>query len=464
MNIAINKIDEKIRVAFSSVVAAVFLTAFKLVVGISTGSLGIISEAAHSGLDLIAAVITFFAVKLAAKPPDKNHNYGHGKIENFSAFIETILLLITCIWIIYEAIERLFYKSVLIEVNFWSYLVVIVAIVIDYKRSKALLKVAKEHNSQALEADGLHFKTDIWSSSVVLLGLIFAQFNYHFADSIAGLIVALIVIYVSFKLGKRTVDALLDRVPDGLREKIKLKILKFTEVESIKDLRIRQSGPKFFVDLTLSFKRTLPFENVHNLLDKIESEIKEIDKNIDVIIHPEPYESDEETLFDKISLITSKYGVSVHEYERNQMADSTYCIDLHIESNPDLSLNEAHQISSKIEAEILALNDNLSKVNIHIEEKHNQTDVFSDVTKESSDLINDLKTLTLEEKNIKECSNFSVFKSNDKLKVLMDCKVSGDLKVIEVHSLLTKLEQKIKNKFSFIDKVNIHSEPIENDK
>ncbi|HEY9188639.1 MAG TPA: cation diffusion facilitator family transporter [Ignavibacteria bacterium] len=464
MNIAINKIDEKIRVAFSSVVAAVFLTAFKLVVGISTGSLGIISEAAHSGLDLIAAVITFFAVKLAAKPPDKNHNYGHGKIENFSAFIETILLLITCIWIIYEAIERLFYKSVLIEVNFWSYLVVIVAIVIDYKRSKALLKVAKEHNSQALEADGLHFKTDIWSSSVVLLGLIFAQFNYHFADSIAGLIVALIVIYVSLKLGKRTVDALLDRVPDGLREKIKLKILKFTEVESIKDLRIRQSGPKFFVDLTLSFKRTLPFENVHNLLDKIESEIKEIDKNIDVIIHPEPYESDEETLFDKISLITSKYGVSVHEYERNKMADATYCIDLHIESNPDLSLSEAHQISSKIEAEILALNDNLSKVNIHIEEKHNQTDVFSDVTKESSDLINDLKTLTLEEKNIKECSNFSVFKSNDKLKVLMDCKVSGDLKVIEVHSLLTKLEQKIKNKFSFIDKVNIHSEPIENDK
>jgi len=465
MDIAINKkIDEKTRVALSSVIAAVFLTTFKLVVGISTGSLGIISEAAHSGLDLIAAVVTYFAVKLAGQPPDKNHNYGHGKIENFSAFIETILLLITCIWIIYEAIERLFYKNVLIEVNFWSYLVVVVAIAIDYKRSKALLRVAKEHNSQALEADGLHFKTDIWSSSVVLLGLIFAQFNYHFADSIAGLIVALIVIYVSLKLGKRTVDALLDRVPEGLREKIKLKILKFTEVESIKDLRIRQSGPKFFVDLTLSFKRTLPFENVHNLLDKIESEIKEVDKNIDVIIHPEPYESNEETLFDKISLITSRYGVSVHEYERNKMADSTYCVDLHIESNPELSLNEAHQISSKIESEILALNENLSKVNIHIEEKHNQSDVFSDVTKESADLINDLKTITLEEENIKECSNFSVFKSNDKLKVLMDCKVSGDLKVIEVHSLLTKLEQKIKSKFSFIDKVNIHSEPIENDK
>lgn len=464
MNSFIDKKNEKTWVAFTSIIAAIFLTSTKLFIGITTGSLGIISEAAHSGLDLIAALVTFFAVKLAGKPPDKNHNFGHGKIENFSALIETILLLITCIWIIYEAIDRIFFKTIYIEVTVWSYLVVIVAIVIDYKRSKALSAVAKKYNSQALEADALHFSTDILSSSVVLIGLIFAQFNYHLADSIAGLIVAIIVIYISLKLGKKTIDALLDKVPEGLREKIKLKILKIPEIESIKELRIRQSGPKVFVDLTLALKRTLPFEKVHSLLDLIESEIKSLYPDIDIVIHPEPYESSDETLLDKINLITSRYGVTVHEYEKNKLDDSTYCIDLHIESNPDLSLTEAHKISSKIEADILALNNNLSKVNIHIEEKRDFDNGFSDITKDSNTLINDLKTLALEENNIESCSNFSVFKSNDKLKVLMDCKVKGDLKVVEVHSLITRLEEKIKSKFAFIDKINIHSEPVENKK
>ncbi|TSA27732.1 MAG: cation transporter, partial [Ignavibacteriales bacterium] len=178
---------EKKSIALTSVVAAIFLTGFKLVIGLLTGSLGILSEALHSALDLVAAIITFFAVKFADVPPDEGHNYGHGKIENYSALIETLLLVITCIWIIYEGIRRLVTHEVQIEVTVWSFIVIVSSIVIDFSRSRALYRVAKKHDSQALEADALHFSTDIWSSSVVLIGLIGVTFNFDYADPIAAL-------------------------------------------------------------------------------------------------------------------------------------------------------------------------------------------------------------------------------------------------------------------------------------
>ena len=206
--------NEKTKVALISVFAAIFLTGFKLIIGLVTGSLGILSEALHSCLDLVAAVITFFSVRVSDKPADKRHNYGHGKIENFSAFIETALLLITCAWIIYEAIHRLITGKTDMEVTAWSYVVIVSSIIIDFTRSRALYKVAKKHKSQALEADALHFSTDIWSSAVVLIGLICANFGFFFADSIAALVVAMIVLVVCYQLGKRATDVLLDKTPE----------------------------------------------------------------------------------------------------------------------------------------------------------------------------------------------------------------------------------------------------------
>ena len=163
-------IKEKKTVALSSIVAAVFLTGFKFVVGFITGSLGLLSEALHSCLDLMAAVITFFSVRISDKPADEKHNFGHGKVENLSALIQTMLLLVTCVWIVYEALHRLITKNVEIEVNIWAYVVIISSIIVDFSRSRVLNRVAKKYNSQALEADALHFSTDIWSSCVVLLG------------------------------------------------------------------------------------------------------------------------------------------------------------------------------------------------------------------------------------------------------------------------------------------------------
>ena len=178
-----NAQKEKRSAALSSVLFAIGLTTFKIIVGLLTNSLGILAEAAHSALDLVAALMTLFAVRMADKPADKEHNFGHGKIENLSALFETILLLATSAWIIHEAIDRLFFTKADVEVSIWSFIVMGTSIAIDATRSRILSRAAKKYNSQALEADALHFSTDIWSSSVVILGLI----GVTLARSIPGL-------------------------------------------------------------------------------------------------------------------------------------------------------------------------------------------------------------------------------------------------------------------------------------
>jgi len=281
-------VKEKERVALISVFAAVFITGFKLVIGVITGSLGILSESLHSGLDLVAAVITYFSVSISDKPADREHNYGHGKIENFSAFIETILLLVTCIWIIYEAAERLITGNTHIEVNIWSYIVVISSIAIDVTRSRALYKVARKHNSQALEADALHFSTDIWSSAVVLFGLICANFGFFFADSIAALIVALIVLSVSYRLGKKAVDVLLDKAPKEIRSKVQNVLATYPEVKHFHSIKIRTAGADTFIKINIHVDPDSSLKDVHELCDKIEKELNALIPRSEVYIHAEP--------------------------------------------------------------------------------------------------------------------------------------------------------------------------------
>src|SRR6202011_3621363 len=205
---------EKRAAAGSSVLAAVVITTLKVVVGFSTGSLGILSEAAHSGLDLIASLLTFFSVGVSDKPADADHQYGHGKVENFSAFIETGLLLITCVWIVTEAIRRLFFDHVVIEPSAVAFAVLFLSMAVDFWRSRALGRTAIRYDSQALEADALHFTTDIWSSGVVVVGLAFVWAGRQYgipslriADSIAALAVAGVIMYVRSRLSRLFLDA-----------------------------------------------------------------------------------------------------------------------------------------------------------------------------------------------------------------------------------------------------------------
>ena len=280
---------EKNRVALTSVIAAVFITAFKLTIGLLTGSLGILSEALHSALDMVAAIITFFSVRVSDKPADKEHNYGHGKVENLSALIETLLLLVTCVWIIYEAVRRLVSGNIHIEVSVWSYVVVICSIIIDFTRSRALYKVARKHNSQALEADALHFSTDIWSSTVVLFGLLSYQFlGWYAADSIAALCVAVIVLFISYQLGRKAIDVLLDKSPVNATQTVHAILKEFPEVLKYHGLKARTAGADTFIKFNVHFDPELSLREVHEVCDKIELKIQSLIPRSEVYIHAEP--------------------------------------------------------------------------------------------------------------------------------------------------------------------------------
>src|SRR5512139_3488061 len=282
--------NEKRKAALSSVLAAIFLTTFKIIVGAATGSLGILAEAAHSALDLVAALVTFFAVRFSDRPPDEEHPYGHGKIENLSALIEAVLLLITSAWIIYEAINRLFFEDVAVDASFWAFLVMGVSIFVDYNRSRLLQRAAQKYNSQALEADALHFSTDIWSSSVVIVGLIGVKLAEWFpglsflskADAIAAIVVAIIVIFVSLQMGKRTVQALLDTAPAKLPGEIKIAVEAVPGVVECHHVRVREAGPYLFVDAHVALAGNPPLSEAHDIVLKIEEVIRQIAPRSDV--------------------------------------------------------------------------------------------------------------------------------------------------------------------------------------
>jgi len=280
--------SEKQRVAWMSVGAAVVITVLKFAVGMMTGSLGILSEALHSGLDLVAAVITCVSVHISDHPADKEHHFGHGKVENFSALVETVLLLLTCIWIIYEATHRLSTGKTEIEVYVVSYLVVIASIIIDINRARALNRVAKKYNSQALEADALHFSTDIWSSAVVLLGLVCAQFGFFEADSLAALIVAGIVVFVSFRLGKKSLDVLLDKAPQETVNHVETILGEFPEVKRFHSLKVRSAGAETFIKVNIHLHPDLRLLEVHRICDRIEKEISRRIPRSETYLHAEP--------------------------------------------------------------------------------------------------------------------------------------------------------------------------------
>ena len=288
--------NEKRGAAASSVLAAMVLTTLKIVVGITTGSLGILAEAAHSALDLVAAVITLISVRLSSKPADREHLYGHGKVESLSAFFETLLLLGTCVWIVYGAVGRLRSGKVEIELNIWAFAVIIISIIVDISRSRMLMRTAKKYNSQALEADALHFSTDVWSSSVVLFGLFCVKLGdwvpawgwLRYADSVAALIVALIVIWICGELGFRTVRALLDSAPAGMEQNIRLAAEAVPGVVDCHSVRVRCSGAQVFVDMHVHVDGTQTLESAHALTEEIERAVQAVAPDSDVTVHPEP--------------------------------------------------------------------------------------------------------------------------------------------------------------------------------
>ncbi|HNW58714.1 MAG TPA: cation diffusion facilitator family transporter [bacterium] len=455
---------EKRRVALTSVLAAVALTGFKLAIGIVTGSLGILAEAAHSALDLIAAVITLFAVRISSQPADREHTYGHGKVENLSALAETILLLLTCIWIVYESIHRIFFKEVQVEVNIWAFAVVIFAVLIDYGRSRALYRTAKKYNSQALEADALHFSTDIWSSLVVLAGLVLVLVSRHSglpwlakADAIAALIVAAIVIYVSLELGRRTVGGLLDAVPAGLLDQIG-QVIRVPGVLQVGRVRARHSGPDAFADITVMVARDIGLEQAHDIAAAVEERVHTIIPGSDVVVHLDPIETDNESVFQVIRLAAARLNISVHGIRIYAVHGKDY-LEQHIEVSEELTLEEAHAKATSFEEALHAILPGVEQIVTHIEPvgdswSRRQTQQAS--TEEIRGILFALPEVVSSGMKVHDLLVHSV---DREIHLSFHYSLAADLPIKEAHLLTERIEQSLRHQIPNLGRVIIHTEP-----
>src|SRR6266850_8531554 len=367
-----NETREKRMAALLSVGSAALLVSLKTFLVYRTGSLGVLSEALHSGLDLIAAVITFLSIRVSDRPADATHPYGHGKFENFSAFVETGLLVLTALYVIYEAFHRLFFHSVHIQPSWTAFVILGIALLIDMTRARKLNLVARRYASEALEADALHFSTDVWSTVVVIagIGLVWAGETWNipwliYADAIAGLVVAAVILWVGSRLGMRTLDALLDAAPVGLQEEIARAVGRMEGVQAVHRVRVRRAGNRYFVDATVSVPRTASLEQVHAWSDAIEKRVGEIVPS-DVVVHAEPHAPKGEPFFDSIRAVAQKKGLAIHDLSVHQQGEMLF-VELHLEVNERLSLRNAHAQATALEEAILALPEHPTEVNIHIE-------------------------------------------------------------------------------------------------
>ena len=461
---------EKKRAALLSVGSAVLLVSLKTFLVLRTGSLGVLSEALHSSLDLIAAITTFLSVRVSDQPADERHPYGHGKFENFSAFVETTLLLLTALYIIYEAFNRLFFHSVHIQPSLTAILVLMVALAIDITRARALSRTAAKYLSEALEADALHFSTDVWSTLVVIagVGLVWAGETWNipalvYADAIAALMVAAVILWVGSRLGKRTLDALLDVAPEGLQEKIARAVAAMDGVLDVDRVRVRRAGNRHFVDATVSVARTASLEQVHALSDAIEKRIGEI-VPADVMVHAEPRAPQGEHLFEAIRAVSQRRGLAIHDVTALQQ-DGQLFVELHLEVDERLSLRDAHRQASELEDDVRELRSGPMEVTIHIEPLGRRIatpDAGAGEMKQLSRAIEEFtNTLTAEYDELVNCHDVRVRQVEHRIVVTCHCIMKSALLITQVHEVTAALEDRVKERFPQIYRVTIHPEPVE---
>ncbi len=459
---------EKRRLTMLSLLAAVLLTSTKLGVGLWTNSLGILSEAAHSGLDLLACGVTFWAVRISGQPADREHTYGHGKFENLSALVETLFLLVASLWIVREAILRLFFHEAAgidPDRSVWGFLVIVVAVGVNYSRSRALHRAAVKYASQALEADALHFSTDIWSSVVVLLGLCgvlagerLAMPWLAHADAVAALGVAIIVIWVSFKLGKKAVEDLMDSVPKGLYQQVAAAVAQVPGVEQVTRLRLRRSGPQSFADVTLAVSHAAAFEQAHDVSQAVEAAIHAILPNADAVVHVEPIAPGEEDVTTVVRLLAARHGLGAHGvriYEENGQR----WLELHLEVSDRLLLEEAHQQATGFERELRKTLPGVTRIVTHIEPTGDAAAIVRSEPAGQREVQAAIAQFMKSYPRPVRPHEVRVQQAGGELSVSFHCTLDAATAITEAHELTVRLEEYLRANVPGLGRVVIHVEP-----
>ncbi|MGZ5896891.1 MAG: cation diffusion facilitator family transporter [Xanthobacteraceae bacterium] len=452
--------SDKEKVALTSIAASAGLTAAKAVVGFASGSLAILSEAAHSLLDLLATIMTYFAVRIADMPADEEHHYGHGKIESISALAETALLFVLSVFVVWEAGHRLMAADGhVIEVSIIAFVVVAGSIVVDFLRARALTRVAKETASEALEADALHFSSDMWSSAAVFIGLGGVALGYSWMDSVAAIVVAIFICVAGWRLGKRTIDTLTDTAPSGVTERIRKAINATHGVVAIDRIRVRQVGPTVFVELAVGASRGLPLDRVAALKTEIERRVREEVSDSEVSTTVNPRALDNETITERVMVIARNRALAVHHVTVHAIGNKlSVSLDLEVDGN--LALSAAHAIASGLEA---AVKDELGpevEVETHIEPLQvNALSGNDAITVREREVSTALSELARQAGFVEDIHEVRVRDTAEGEIVNFHGYASAGASVRDVHEKVDEIERGLRRRFPSIKRVIGHAEP-----
>ena len=457
---------QKRQAALHSMLAATAMTALKLAAGIFSGSLGVLSDAAHSGLDLAGAALTFYSVRVSDKPADEDHTYGHGKIENVSSLAEAGLMAISCAWIIFEAVDRIAHRTSELHHSIWPVLVLLTSIVVDYWRSRRLKTVADKTGSPALATDAFHFASDIWSTLAVLTGLGFSwmgsRYNVtwlQYADPVAAIAVSVMILRITLHLTRETVAVLMDQIPADTRRQIVSEVERVPGVLAVEQARVRRAGAAHFADLTLALPSRTTFEHTGELVKAATDAVHRALPEADVVIHTVPRVGRAESIFDRVRAVAARNNVSVHELSV-QSHHGRLRVEQHVELDENMLLLDAHNFVSQMEAEILRATPEIDSVLTHIESEH------STIEQPEETLVNDrrielaLRAAAESFDDVADVHEIMVRHAGDHTDVSCHCTLPDHLTMQRVHEVITALEDKFKLECPEVARVTIHPEPL----
>ena len=451
----------KQKAALASIFASAVLTMGKLVAGLLSGSLALLSEAGHGLLDTGATILTYFAVRAADKPADDEHHYGHGKIEAVAALAETGLLIVLAVGVLYEAVHRLLAPSLdKIDANWLTFGVLIISIVVDVVRWRSLTAIAKRTKSDALAADALHFSSDFVASFLVLIGLVATKYGYAQGDNLAAVGVALFIAIAGYKLGRRTIDTLVDAAPAGLTERLRQMVEKIPGVVDIEVVKLRPAGAQVIGEIAVAVPRTMPLEKVSHLKQELLAAVAREMPEVELSVITNPRALDDESLVERVLLIAARRRLAVHHITIQHVAGKL-SISLDLELEAAMKHGDAHDIATALEEAISAEVGDDIEIETHIEPLEAEELAGEDL---SADATAEIKRMLIEGADaggiVKDVHFVRARQTSSGRVVNYHCCVDPTLSVHDVHDAVDQIDRHLRRSMDGVIRVVGHADPL----
>jgi cation diffusion facilitator family transporter len=448
----------KSRVAAISVVASAGMAVAKFVVGIAIGSLALISEALHSSVDVVATVITWLVVRVSDLPADKEHHYGHGKLESVSALGVIALLYVLAGGILVESWSRLREGAPPPTISAIPFIVLLVDIAVNFWRARALHRAAHDTKSQALAADALHFASDVLGSIAVIIGLTLSGLGYAWGDAAAAIGVAVTIALLGLGMARSTVETLVDRAPEGVSEKATAAIRAVPGVIDVERLRVRMVGATHFIDAIVQVPRTFPIDRVEEIKRKAQDAVTRALGDADLTFTAVPVARDNESVRERIMVIARNAGVAVHHVTVHDLGGKlTVSTDLEVDG--DMALNEAHDIAHELERNIRDEFGEDVEVDTHIEPLEPELPLGADAAPDRVETIKTALSRFAADGAIHDIHSVRVRNTDAGEIVNFHCRAAPSMSVIRVHENVDEIERALRRAFPTVKRVISHAEP-----